>query len=230
MAIQHGGGQPRLSPDGQWWWNGREWISSSAHVLPLGQPEPLEAIELAAQAPRRLPHQTPRFWMVGGSVVAALVLLSVSSTVVSNRPGTLTSRRAAAEPTPAAEVAVSTPTPTPVPTPSPTATPTSPVATAPPAHTTAVALPGQRTAPAPARPASTCGAPANPWGYNFCGGTVIPSPNAAFCQYFDCIPSFWKHTRGYVMMCDDGRYSHSGGVAGSCKGHGGDRRALLHRP
>ena len=228
MAIQHGGGQPRLSPDGQWWWNGREWISSFTPAQPPGQSGPFGAAEPAVAAPRRLPHQTPKFWIVCGSAVAAIALLGVCSSVVSNRPQTPTARRAAARPTPAAEVAVSTPAPTAVPTPSPTPTPTAAPTTAAPAHTVSVAAPGQRTAPAPARAAPTCGAPANPWGYNFCAGSVIPTPNPAFCQYFHCIPSFWKHTRGYVMPCDDGRYSHSGGVAGSCTGHGGDRRPLLH--
>jgi hypothetical protein len=91
-------------------------------------------------------------------------------------------------------------------------------------------------APAPVRTtvkprplvAPTCGAPANPWGYNFCGrGSVISRPPTAFCDYFDCIDSFWEHTNGYVMRCDDGTYSHSGGVRGSCSSHDGNDRPLL---
>ncbi|HWL37647.1 MAG TPA: hypothetical protein VNQ77_15785 [Frankiaceae bacterium] len=76
--------------------------------------------------------------------------------------------------------------------------------------------------------ATTCGAPANPWGYNFCGrGSVISRPPSAFCDYFDCIASFWESTNGYVMQCDDGMFSHSGGRQGSCSHHGGNDRPLL---
>src|SRR6202022_1431590 len=84
--------------------------------------------------------------------------------------------------------------------------------------------------PAPAPPAppppNTCGAPSNPWGYNFCGGNFIYSPPANFCSYFSCIPSFWKSTNGYVEQCADGMFSHSGGRQGSCSYHGGNRQPL----
>jgi hypothetical protein len=98
---------------------------------------------------------------------------------------------------------VATPTPTPVPIPAPVAT------------------------RAPAPPATnTCGAPSNPWGYNFCGGNYIYSPPGSFCSYFSCIPSFWKSTNGYVEQCADGMYSHSGGRSGSCSYHGGNKQPL----
>lgn len=110
-----------------------------------------------------------------------------------------------------------------------TTRPPAPVATTrPPAPkpTTAAPAPVRTTA----KPAalSTCGAPANPWGYNFCGrGSFIRNPKAAFCDYFDCIASFWESTNGYVMRCDDGMYSHSGGRSGSCSHHDGNDRPLF---
>ena len=87
----------------------------------------------------------------------------------------------------------------------------------------------QPTAP-PATPAAvdTCGAPANPWNYNFCSGSTIANPPANFCDYFSCIASFWNGT-GYVMECQDGMYSLSGGHSGSCSYHHGNWRALLQR-
>ncbi len=112
-----------------------------------------------------------------------------------------------------------TPTPTPKPTPTPTPTPT-PV----PATPAPVVAPPAPPPPPPA--ANTCGAPSNPWGYNFCGGNFIYSPQADFCGYFSCIPSFWKSTNGYVEECVDGMYSHSGGRQGSCSYHGGNLRPL----
>ncbi len=85
-------------------------------------------------------------------------------------------------------------------------------------------------APTPAPVAfNYCGAPANPWHYNFCTantGKYIYSPAASFCSYFKCIASFWKSTSGYVDECQDGTYSHSGGRSGACSYHGGELRPL----
>ena len=91
-----------------------------------------------------------------------LDLLGVCSSVVSNRPQTPTARRAAARPTPAAEVAVSTPAPTAVPTPSPTPTPTAAPTTAAPAHTVSVAAPAETVELPAAPPAPEPGASAAP--------------------------------------------------------------------
>jgi hypothetical protein len=85
--------------------------------------------------------------------------------------------------------------------------------------------------PPPPPAADTCGASANPWGYNFCGssaGNYIYNPPGNFCDYFACIPSFWSHTNGYVAECYDMDFSHSGGVQGACSYHGGVWRALWH--
>jgi hypothetical protein len=76
----------------------------------------------------------------------------------------------------------------------------------------------------------TCGAPSNPWGYNFCSGAYIRNPPSNFCSYFNCIASFWNSTNGYVDECQDGTYSHSGGVQGACSHHGGEMRALWSPP
>jgi hypothetical protein len=92
-----------------------------------------------------------------------------------------------------------------------------------------VAAPGpQLVAPAPA-PTDTCGAPANPWGYTFCGGSVITNPPEMFCSVFACIPSFANQTNGYIVQCRDGLFSHSGGVQGSCSSHGGNGQTLYAR-
>jgi len=87
-------------------------------------------------------------------------------------------------------------------------------------------VPTVPSVPAPTPTASTCGAPSNPWGYTFCGGTPVYSAPSTFCSYFNCIASFWQSTNGYVIQCADGTYSHSGGVQGSCSYHGGNYRPL----
>jgi len=95
------------------------------------------------------------------------------------------------------------PTPTPVPTQAPVPVPT-PVPTQAPART---------------------GVNGNPWGYDFNQGNLIYSPPADFCNYFSCIKNF-PNGRGYVIECQDGMYSKSGGIRGSCSSHGGDLRIL----
>jgi hypothetical protein len=86
----------------------------------------------------------------------------------------------------------------------------------------APAAPAELAAP----PALTCGAPANPWGYSYCGGSLISSPPATLCTVFACISTFWRQVNGYVIQCRDGLLSHSGGVRGSCSTHGGNSRPL----
>ncbi len=123
-------------------------------------------------------------------------------------------------------VATATASPTPTPTPTPTATPKPKPTQAPtPTQPRATPTPAPPTQP-PAPAVNTCGAPANPWGYNFCGGSYIYSPPSNFCSYFSCIASFWKSTNGYVEQCVDGMFSHSGGRQGSCSYHGGNQRPL----
>jgi hypothetical protein len=199
VRDQHGGRVPGFSPDGRWWWNGYEWMAASRQ-------SPLQPTRAPAQAPRRLPHQSRRFWIVAGSIVGALALMGAFNAAVSNRPGTGAAQRAATAPTPTSDIALNTPTPTSSPTPAPTPTvaasarpasttvpPRQRKAAAPPAAPPPHAAdqrPPQQAPPPPPPPPNTCGAPPNPWGYNFCGGTLIPSPNSAFCSYFDCIPSF----------------------------------------
>jgi hypothetical protein len=101
-------------------------------------------------------------------------------------------------------------TPAPEP-PEPTHAPAAPVVTGPPSD----------------QPVSNlCGAPVNPWKYTYCGGLRIQSPPTNLCDVFACIPTFWRQTRGYVIQCTDGLLSHSGGIRGSCSGHGGNARPL----
>jgi hypothetical protein len=125
-------------------------------------------------------------------------------------------------PTTGASAAVVTATATSVPSVAPTPTPTPPPTPQP------VPVAPKVTAPPPPSPAfNYCGAPANPWHYNFCGGNVIYVVPASFCSYFPCIPSFWQSTKGYAEECHDGMYSHSGGRPGACSYHDGELRALL---
>ena len=126
---------------------------------------------------------------------------------------------------------VSSPSATPSPTPHPTPTP-------PPSPSPVVSTPSPSPQPAspppppPSPVASTCGAPSNPWGYNFCGrGGYITDPPADFCTYFaPCVSTFWTAISGYVVQCASGSWSHSGGVSGACSHNGGVARVLYSGP
>ena len=86
VTGQHGSGPPFAS-DGLWWWNGRQWISPERAPAQPSQPSAAPPRQAAAQPagssaaapPRlpRLPHRSRRFWIVTGSIVGALALLSV---------------------------------------------------------------------------------------------------------------------------------------------------------
>jgi len=123
----------------------------------------------------------------------------------------------------------------------PAAVPSTPAATPRPAAPKPVAT--KRVAPAPtptptpvAKPKpkpvvrSTCGAPSNPWGYNFCGrGSYIYTPAGAVCDYFACIGNFGNGV-GYMVECNDGMYSMSGGRSGACSHHSGEERPVYSGP
>ncbi|MEU5943546.1 hypothetical protein ABZ807_31280 [Micromonospora sp. NPDC047548] len=68
-----------------------------------------------------------------------------------------------------------------------------------------------------------CGAPENPYGYNYCGGSYIHDPAADVCDWFDCVDTFWNG-RGYLVQCEDGLVSMTGVPRGPCADHGGTRR------
>lgn len=115
-------------------------------------------------------------------------------------------------------------------------TTTAPVVTthaAAPRTTQAAVAPPPKTATTSAAPApvhttqapNLCGAPQNPWNYNFCGGTPVTSPDSDVCSYFNCIDNF-SNGVGYMVECHDGMYSMSGGRRGACSDHGGELRAV----
>lgn len=124
-----------------------------------------------------------------------------------------------ATPTPAQQAALTSakpallPTPT-QPAPKPTARPTPPVIVRP------TPLP-----PKPTPPPSCQAVSGNPWCYNFVPGNLIYNPPANFCDYFACLGNFWDGN-GYVVECQDSRYSLSGGMQGACAHHRGVLRPL----
>ncbi|MET7965411.1 hypothetical protein [Micromonospora sp. NPDC005305] len=90
--------------------------------------------------------------------------------------------------------------------------------------------PAPTTAPSrstPPRPAAErrCGAPANPYGYDFCGGTRIRKPARGVCDSFDCVPGFWSG-RGWLVQCRDGTVSLTGGRRDSCADNQGYHRTF----
>jgi hypothetical protein len=69
----------------------------------------------------------------------------------------------------------------------------------------------------------------NPWCYNFNPGNLIYYPPSGFCTYFACIPTFVEPDDpgdGYIIQCNDGKFSQSGGESGACSHHRGVMRLL----
>ena len=66
----------------------------------------------------------------------------------------------------------------------------------------------------------------NPWGYNWGCCHKILDPPADFCSFFACVMTFNNGT-SYVVQCQDGLYSATGGSKHTCIGHGGHKRTLL---
>jgi hypothetical protein len=54
------------------------------------------------------------------------------------------------------------------------------------------------------------------------GGGGGGSRQSSFCDTHACIPNFYNGS-GYVVQCNDGMWSHSGGEPGACSYDGGER-------
>ena len=220
-----------LSPDGTWRWDGRSWVAVGAAGTP-------SARSAWARGIWWLPgFRSGAAWKLPVIAVGVLLLLGGIGSLGSQPPSTPAGQGIAETPptaTPSAATKTSASPSIVAPSPGPKlAASPSPKPTAPPSPKPSpspspqpVAPPVAPPPPPPPPPPSTCGAPANPWGYNFCGGNLIYSPPGNFCSFFNCIPSFWKSTLGYVDECKDGTYSHSGGRQGACSYHGGEMRPL----
>jgi hypothetical protein len=288
MDDRHGrrdGVPPRRSPNGGWWWDGREWQPirgrpvSGGRVLALLRGVPgfrsgaawkaivacvfyalcllgvlggigsgswsiagFFASTLAIGLFGVMLRQYLRLLPVNVALVAGLVVaLSTCAVSLANgsspapvssspppsgsgavaaQPASPTAQPAA--PSPPAAAPAQAPTPSPPP-PAATAAP-APVATRAPAPPPTVRPPPTAALPPP--PACRAAAPENPWGYDFCPGSVIANVPSNACGYFNCIKSFWSQTNGHLEECSDGTYSHSGGRSGACSSHGGEWRAV----
>lgn len=163
-------------------------------------------------------------WITSATAVARATLFIVVGATAACSSATTPATQA--PPAVGGDAQTSTHDATPAPTPTPRATPTPTPAPTPPPSTPKPIPTAVPTAAPTAAPANLCGAPQNPWGYNFCGGGFLYSPDPSFCNYFNCIPSFWQSTNGYVDQCNDGTFSHSGGRSGACSYHGGENRPL----
>lgn len=57
------------------------------------------------------------------------------------------------------------------------------------------------------------------------GGALVYSPAPDFCGSFSCIANF-PNGRGYVIECNDGMFSKTGGISTSCNHHKGNMRPI----
>lgn len=52
-------------------------------------------------------------------------------------------------------------------------------------------------------------------------GSTSHGTDAQFCTSHQCIKNF-SNGNGYIVQCQDGKWSHSGGSSGACSDHGGE--------
>jgi hypothetical protein len=208
---------PAISRDGNWRWNGGSWVR-----VATAEQTKASANVLTAAAVRRefVPGRGYKGDTASKLAVAiALLLLQVTMGLGAFELGVRSSgwKQQIARfadppnPSPGQQPPQTHPSPSPgvvalrKPAPKPPASPPRPKPTAQP----------------------TCGAPHNPFGYDFCPpANLIYKPPSQFCQYFNCIQNFWISTNGYVVECVDNKYSGAGGHTYACLHHGGVRRAL----
>jgi hypothetical protein len=62
--------------------------------------------------------------------------------------------------------------------------------------------------------------------YSLTSGSYVYGPPAGFCNLVACIENF-DLGQGYIVQCRDMWFSRSGGIQGSCSGHGGNSAPLL---
>ena len=170
-----------------------------------------------------------------GTIIAALLLCICaasaygSANVATTPTPTPTTGQAAILNTPTANIPTDTPTLPPTPTQKPTPTPTLKPTPTPTLKPTPKPQPTQPPVqPTPTKPACQA-VNNNPWCYNFNPGKLNYYPPNGFCSYFNCIPSFYGSDDpgdGYIVQCNDGTYSQSGGERGACSYHGGVMRPL----
>ena len=55
---------------------------------------------------------------------------------------------------------------------------------------------------------------------------VGPVIHPGFCGSHDCVGDF-NNGSGYIVQCNDGTWSHSGGLSGACSSHGGERLQVV---
>ncbi|SCG40285.1 hypothetical protein [Micromonospora inositola] len=170
------------------------------------------------------PAQARPFARVPGGrrtvAVAAALALVVPAILFESNPPVRPGSDVASAATPAA---TATPAPQPV---APAVQVDATIPPKPRKKTSAAPTPARSRTAAP-RPAGErrCGAPANPFGYDFCGGYRIRKPAGRICDYFECAPGFWSG-RGYLLQCRDGMISLTGGQPEACAGHLGVRRTV----
>lgn len=172
----------------------------------------------------RRPRSKKSLWAIGcGTLIGILLLFGLCSAIASIGKSAST----ASTPTPTeSKAAISQVIPTTAPTVKPTQKPTS----IPTLRPTPKPQPTQPPVkPTPTKPACQ-GVNNNPWCYNFTSpGKFISIPPIGFCNYFNCIPTFYAPDDpgdGYIVQCVDGTYSQSGGESGACSHHGGMSRPL----
>ncbi len=199
-------------------------MHTSGQLLHTSKPEQSQFQLPAIVNPTRRLSTKDKVWLSIGVFFGIVYILSM---LLSMQAGTREAKAAQGTSTPATVYTSSThPTPTPRTTiPNP---PSLSKGRLPSTFPTPVSTAGSPIVFNPT-PTQCPGVNCNPWGYNFIPGNFIYNPPAGFCNYFACIPNFYKPRHihsGYVVECNDGMYSQFIGRQETCTFHGGILRPL----
>lgn len=174
-----------------------------------------------------------RFAIGCGGLIGILIVIGVVGAITTQGSN---ARQLTATPTATSAAVLAASTLTPTATTQPTISATTAPKVTPTAQPTRQATPTPRpTQRATPKPTPRPTQPAcqalnnNPWCYNFSPGKLIYVPPSGFCNYFNCIPTFYGSDDpgdGYIIECQDTTYSQSGGESGACSYHGGVLRPL----
>ncbi len=198
----------------------------SQFQLPPNQPQYTSPEQY--QQPPSPPKKRSRrkFFAIGCSALIALVVLIgvIAAAASTGNGSTANTDASATQPAQAVQPTQAPATPTSRPTVKPTQAPT-PIPTHAPQPTAHPTQPPPKPTPTPSCQAINN----NPWCYNFTLGKLVYVPPNGFCNYFNCIATFYAPDDpgdGYIVECSDSTFSQSGGESGACSYHGGVLKPL----
>jgi hypothetical protein len=197
---------------------------SEPPLLPWEDDTPTYGFPPVQPSPPKPGHRFSRTHLaliIAASTVAICGGTVIALTTANNQPSQSAAQSTSPTPTSSNQLGAAATAPSPTGPALTTPPPTAGATTTPP-----ISSPPTTTTPQPPPPPpNLCGAPPNPYGYNFCGGSPLADPASNICSYLDCVANFFNG-KGFVVECQDNTFSKSGGTKAVCSKHVGYLQTL----